>query len=99
MNGQMNIRRTYSPHVGRYNWGFEYTLDNGFSKSIGAPEVAVEAVEHALGTLLFDLTVGKYNGVNITVNLPEGITLTDAYKTQVSDKYTADGTIASITFE
>lgn len=99
MNGTLTIRRTYSQYTERYTWSADYTLDNGISKNFGAPEVSIDAVEHALHTLLFNLIIGKHTGVNLTVKLPQGVTLTDAYKTQVSDKYTADGTIATITFE
>ncbi|GIP54756.1 hypothetical protein [Paenibacillus vini] len=99
MNGTIKVTRTYSASVGRYMWGIGFSLANGMEKRYGgSSEIPMEVVEHALKTSVFDLIIGGYSGVNLTVELPEGVTLTDAYKAQVTTKFTGDGTIALITF-
>ncbi|MGG4344354.1 hypothetical protein [Paenibacillus lautus] len=106
MNGTITISKTYHVRNLSHMWGSRIEIDGKklihlgkYGGSIGYELSAVNAVEGNLNAVLIHLTDSKDTGVNLTVKLPQGVTLSDAYKTQVTTKYTADGTIATITFE
>ena len=100
MNGTMTITRTYSQYVNRYTWGIQFSLENGVEKKVGAPsDITMEVVEHGLTKLIQSIMNGGYPSVNLTVELPEDVTLSNEYKTMLTTRYTADGTISSIKFE
>ena len=100
MNGSLAIIRNHCEINGRCVTRAEYALDNGArSGRFAVSDNTVMAIEEGLKIVISDLTRTDRSGIDLTVKLPEGITLTDAYKTQVTTKFTGDGTIASITFE
>lgn len=96
MNATLKINRTYHERYGSYFWGASLAP---FELGIGVHNVpAMTALELGLDRSISKLIALQETGVDLTVELPEGVTLTDAYKTQVTTKYTADGILSSITF-
>lgn len=96
MNITLTITKTFHSQVGAYFW---VVNDGRTHVGYGYDASAISSLESSLESALNKLTRRQETGVNLTVKLPEGVTLSDAYKTQVTTKYTGDGTVASITFE
>ncbi|RED86206.1 hypothetical protein [Cohnella phaseoli] len=102
MNAALTISKTYHQRVSDYFWGATLRTEDGIEPHLGDSDYdhsAVTILEQKMGVAVGKLSNRQYTGVNLTVKLPEGVTLTEAYKTMVRDKYTADGTIGTITFE
>ncbi|SMF91210.1 hypothetical protein SAMN05661091_5377 [Paenibacillus uliginis N3/975] len=105
MNGTLTIRKTYHSRVHAIFWGVDVTLEDGSPIELGEfggtgyQMSAVTSIETNLSGVLMKLSDRQQSGVNLTVKLPEGVTITDDYKTMLTTKYTADGTIRAITFE
>ncbi|MGG3312228.1 hypothetical protein ABER23_33085 [Paenibacillus lautus] len=106
MNGTITISKNYHERNRSHMWGSRIEIGGKklihlgkYGGSIGYELSAVNAVEGNLSAVLIHLTDSKDTGVNLNVKLPQGVTLSDEYKTQVTTRYTADGTIATITFE
>lgn len=105
MNGTLTITKTFHERKGSHIWWGHVEFDNGLKPIIlgkyggeGYEQSSVKVLEERLDGILIFLTDRSQNVTNLTVNLPEGVELTAAYKTQVTTKYTADGTIGAITF-
>ncbi|RED32424.1 hypothetical protein [Paenibacillus sp. VMFN-D1] len=105
MNGTLEITKTYHERVGSHIWWGYVEFDNGVKPLTlgkyggeGYEQSTVKVIEERLGGILIYLTDRGENVANLTVKLPEGVTLSAAYKTQVTTRFTADGTIGAITF-
>ncbi|EGG36515.1 hypothetical protein [Paenibacillus sp. HGF5] len=106
MNGTITITKRFQERYDSYSWGASIEFDNGVKPlylgkygGTGFEKHVPQIIEENLDGALIFLTDRKETGVNLAVKLPQGVTLSDAYKTQVTTRYTADGTIATITFE
>ncbi|PQP85538.1 hypothetical protein [Paenibacillus sp. AR247] len=105
MNGTLTIKKSFIERLNTNLWSSSVEFDDG-TKPIhlakyggqGNYQSSVSSLEGCLGAVLIHLTDRNKTVTTLTVKLPEGVTLSAAYKTQVTTKYTADGTIGAITF-
>ncbi len=88
------VERTHSGYR-----SFSATIDGkDLVSTIDGGVTAVDFIEKAVSEVISQAIDNGETAIDITVNLPATITLSEALKTHLIDKYTADEMVSSVTF-
>lgn len=106
MNINMTINKhNYGTQGATQAWGIgyfaSYTIDGvdaDYKAGGGFRLTLVDVIDDALKNVINSLGFAG-NTADITINLPEGVTLSETLKTFIVDKFELEDEITSITFE
>ena len=100
------INVTMKNYEGRFGQPYrglnaDITLDNGLVKTVNTIKATnpVDFIETALNEVTAITVRNGFTPTDVTINLPEEVTLPAGLQTHLVDKYSADPLVSSLIFE